>query len=83
MSEVTEAQLDDEILEVLERSGPLCASQISAELLLPPKQVGVLLENLQARGKVSRRPDPDRDYNDESESEMPWGSTRRIFAIGA
>lgn len=62
----------DEIFKLIRSDGPLCASQISVEILLPLKQVMIALEELKRRGIVELRPDRNRGFHAEQET-SPWG----------
>lgn len=67
----------DDIFELLKRKGPLCASQISVELLLPLRRVIKGLIELQKEGLVELRPDRDDTKNGDEEL-TPWGLSRRL-----
>lgn len=67
----------DDIFELLKRKGPLCASQISVELLLPLRGVIKGLIELQKEGLVELRPDRDDTKNGDEEL-TPWGLSRRL-----
>lgn len=74
VAELPEATLD-KIFELLKRKGPLCASQVSIELLLPLRKVMAGLRKLHDEGIVELRPDRD-EVNNEDEELTPWGLTR-------
>lgn len=65
----------DLVYEHLIDVGPLCASQISADLFISLSRVGQALELLEAAGRVHRRPDRDEHMVAE-EAEIPWGVAR-------
>ena len=71
-------ELLEEIFDLLKRRGPLCVSQISVELLLPPKKVKDGLNNLKKRGLVALRPDRDAALNNDDDLK-PWGLTRKLW----
>jgi transcription initiation factor IIE alpha subunit len=67
-------QLSDEVFELLKRKGPLCASQISLELLLPLAKVQKVLASLNEDGLVEIR--PSRDQNTIDKVKSPWRLSR-------
>ncbi len=62
----------DEIFLLLRDNGPLCASQISVERLIPLRNVMEALILLKERHIVEQRPDRDETLNAD-ESLAPWG----------
>lgn len=67
----------DEIFELLKRKGPLCASQISVELLVPLREVTTALRLLRDDGVVEpRRSDAlSKDFDEEC---APWGLRKSL-----
>jgi DNA-binding transcriptional ArsR family regulator len=68
----------DLIFELLKRKGPLCASQISVELLVPLREVVGGLTALKEDGLVEPR--ADESCNEADEVTSPYGLTRKLVA---
>ena len=68
-------RLMDEVFNLLKRLGPLCASQLSAEVGVKVSVIERELLRLVELGLVEQRADKDttREY---SEPEKPWGIRR-------
>lgn len=60
-----------EVFALLRQKGPLCASQISVELLLPIREITEALQILRQRGRVAPR--IDRRHKDVDELCAIWG----------
>jgi len=76
---VTSAKTEDQIFELLKRTGPLCMSQIAVDLGISLKSVRVALDALNRERLVEPRPDKDRKLAYD-EQEVPWGLSRPAFA---
>ncbi|MFN7928932.1 MAG: helix-turn-helix domain-containing protein [Blastocatellia bacterium] len=65
-------QRDKKVFQLLRQRGPLCASQLSVELVVPLKEINLSLDELEKKHLVERRSDRDtkRHYTQEEE---PWG----------
>ncbi|MFN2455710.1 MAG: winged helix-turn-helix domain-containing protein [Pyrinomonadaceae bacterium] len=70
-------EISDEIFELLKRRGPLCISQISVELLLPPRKVQESLKALKETGLIDLRPDRNETQNNNADL-TPWGLARNL-----
>jgi hypothetical protein len=66
----------EDVFELLKRRGPLCASQISVELLASVKSIESILSELRDAGVVEQRPDRNESMVQE---EVPWAITRNPF----
>ena len=62
----------EEIFELLKRRGPLCASQISVEILISLKRTISALVHLEGQQVVERRPDRDIDRRFSDPALAPW-----------
>ena len=62
-------ELADRVFEILKRRGPMCESQLSAELVVGLKSIATSLEQLEREGIVERRPDHDQAID----TETAWG----------
>jgi predicted ArsR family transcriptional regulator len=73
---LTSTQQD--IFQLLKQNGPMCASQLSVELLVPLREVNNSLIELKKNRIVERRSDHDniRKYSSE---EQPWGLAISFF----
>jgi DNA-binding transcriptional ArsR family regulator len=71
-------QTVDQIFELLKRKGPLCASQISVELLVPLRDVVRGLTVLKEEGLVEPRSDDPGSSADDVTS--PYGLIRKLVA---
>jgi predicted transcriptional regulator len=67
----------DRIFDLLKRKGPLCASQISVELLVPLRDVTAALRQLRDRREVEpRRVDVlSKEFDEEC---APWGLAKHV-----
>ena len=68
----------DSIFELLKRKGPLCASQISVDLVLPLREVVSGLTALIEEGLVERR--ANESANNVDDVTLPYGVTRKLVA---
>jgi Mn-dependent DtxR family transcriptional regulator len=70
-----ETSVAEDVFKLLKRRGALCASQLSAELLVSLKSVNEALEELETLGLIAHRRDRDDDL-DHAADEIPWGIRR-------
>lgn len=68
----------DSIFELLKRQGPLCASQISIDLVIPLREVVGGLIALTEEGLVERR--VNEPANKADDVTAPYGVTTRVVA---
>ena len=61
--------IPDQVFDLLKRRGPLCQSQLSAELMVGARKIDAVLRQLETEGVVEPRP----DRHQVNQIEQPWG----------
>jgi len=74
------AEVEERIYDLLKRKGPLCASQISVDLLLPLREVNGGLQRLEGLGAVELKLEPDTAVKDRIQA--PWRLARKSRTTG-
>jgi Mn-dependent DtxR family transcriptional regulator len=72
-------EVEEQIYDLLKRKGPLCASQIVADLDLSLGQVVTGLKKLENMGHVELKIGHDKDV--ENKTQLPWRIVRKVKTV--